>query len=98
MASSCTGTRTRTTLSGASALNRRPAIGLAYAAKLVRGAISRISGRDLALGAATLAMLLIVGVQTKVLVFSHGDSAHSTAAVVAHADQTPDGSEPPKAV
>jgi serine/threonine protein kinase len=52
-------------------LNRRPAVGVMYAAKLIRAAIQKAPIRDLILGAATIAMLVIVGVQSKLLVWTH---------------------------
>jgi Protein kinase domain len=91
-----TGTRTRTAaLAQRAAFGGGPAMGLAYAAKLVRASILRVPIRDLVLGVATLIMLLIVGVQTRLLVFSHRETASNVAAIAVHPDQSPDGSEPP---
>jgi serine/threonine-protein kinase len=52
-------------------LNRRPAVGVMYAAKLIRAVIQKAPIRDLILGAATIVMLVIVGVQSKLLVWTH---------------------------
>ncbi len=61
------GTTTRKAAQGQS-LNRRPAVGLTYAAKLVRAAILKTPVKDLILGVATVIMLVIVGVQSKLLI------------------------------
>src|ERR1700758_4455767 len=63
-----TGTRT---VAATLALSNSPAVGLAYAAKLVRAHILRAPVKKLILGVATIVMLLAVGVQTKLLVLSH---------------------------
>jgi len=67
-------TRTQT-VSQAAALSGRPAIGMAYAAKFVRGAILKAPVKDLILGAATVLLLVIVGAQMKLLLGSHGSAA-----------------------
>ena len=91
-----TGTRTRTAARAQGpVLGGGPAVALAYAAKLVRANILRAPIRDLVLGVATMIMLLIVGVQTRLLVFSHREAASNVAAITVHSDQSPDGSEPP---
>lgn len=80
--SSSTRTGTRTgTVAPARALSGRPAVGLTYAAKILRATILKAPLRDLSLGVATIIMLLVVGVQTKLLVFSHNEAA-TTAAVI----------------
>ena len=56
-------------------LHGRPAVGLAYAVKLVRAAVLKAPLKDLALGAATVIMLLIVGVQSNLLVRTEEESA-----------------------
>ena len=56
-------------------LERNPVMGAAYAVKLIRAAIRRAPVRDLILGAATIAMLAIVGVQSKLLMWTHGQAA-----------------------
>ena len=48
-------------------LNARPAVGGVYALKLVQSVIRKAPIRDLILGAATVAMLVIVGVQSRLL-------------------------------
>ncbi|HXX01762.1 MAG TPA: protein kinase [Candidatus Acidoferrales bacterium] len=53
------------------ALPRRPATGLAYAVKVVRSAILQAPLKDLALGFATITMLLIVGIQSHLLFHAH---------------------------
>jgi eukaryotic-like serine/threonine-protein kinase len=63
-----------------SALRGEPVVGLAYAAKLIRGAIRRAPVRDLILGVATIILLLIVGVQSKLLTGSR-DTAAETAQI-----------------
>jgi len=72
-----TGTQTTTKTKPGSALNGEPAVGLAYAAKVIRGAIRKAPMRDLILGAATIILLLIVGVQSKLLNVSHDTEAES---------------------
>lgn len=57
-------TRTRNIAQSAS-LNARPAVGLAYAEKLVRNLILKAPVKDLILGAATILLLIIVAAQTK---------------------------------
>jgi eukaryotic-like serine/threonine-protein kinase len=52
---------------GAAALNGPPAVGMAYAAKLARSAFRKAPVRDLILGVATILLLVIVGVQSKLL-------------------------------
>jgi serine/threonine protein kinase len=83
--SSALGTRTPKTTR--SALNGRPAVGLAYAAKIIRTAIRTAPVRDLILGVATIILLVIVGVQSKLLVFSHNTKAESAQIEQLHAQQ-----------
>jgi eukaryotic-like serine/threonine-protein kinase len=94
-----TGTRTGThTVAPARALSGGPAVGLAYAAKLVRAAVLKAPVRDIVLGLATIILLLIVGVQTKLLVFTHEEAAATTAAtavIPAHTDSSPGGAGTP---
>jgi serine/threonine-protein kinase len=71
-ATSGTGTRKPAT---AADLSRRPAVGPAYAAKLVRAAILKAPVKDLILGVATVVLLLIVGVQSKLLVSTREEAA-----------------------
>ncbi|HKI26350.1 MAG TPA: protein kinase [Candidatus Sulfotelmatobacter sp.] len=59
----------------AAALQGRPATGLAYAAKVVRSAVLQAPLKDLALGFATITMLLIVGVQGHLLFRAHSEEA-----------------------
>lgn len=56
-------------------LSGRPAVGFAYATKMLAESLRKAPLRDLLLGVATVLLLLIVGVQTKLLVFSHDDAA-----------------------
>jgi serine/threonine-protein kinase len=56
-----------------SALSARPAVGGVYALKLVQSVIRKAPIRDLILGAATVAMLVIVGVQSRLLDVSPHD-------------------------
>jgi tRNA A-37 threonylcarbamoyl transferase component Bud32 len=75
-----TGTRTET-VAPPRALSRRPAVGLTYAMKLVRSAILKAPVRDLVLGVATVVLLFVVGVQTRVLVFSHKEAISRATAI-----------------
>lgn len=68
---SATGTRKT---SATSALGGRPAVGPAYAAKLIRAAILKAPVKDIVLGVATIIMLLIVGIQTRLLVGTHEEA------------------------
>jgi len=52
-------------------LPRRPVTGLAYAVKVVCSAILQAPLKDLALGFATITMLLIVGIQSHLLFHAH---------------------------
>ncbi len=85
----------------------RPAIGLTYAAKLVRSAILKAPVKDLVLGVATVIMLLVVGTQSKLLLGTReaavdpaqiraeqAQEGPGTPGVVA---QTPVPASPPKA-
>ena len=93
-AGSAIGTRTKTgqnktghkTRPG-SALTGEPAVGLAYAAKVVRGAVRRAPMRDIILGVATIILLVIVGVQSKLLTVSHDTEAESEQIQQLHAKQ-----------
>jgi len=67
-------------------LSGGPVVGMAYAAKLVRAAILKAPIKDLILGAATIVLLVIVGVQTKLLVFTHQQAAATAAVIPYHAD------------
>jgi serine/threonine-protein kinase len=96
-----TGTRTA---AQAASLSGGPAVGVAYAVKLVRSAILRAPVKDLILGAATIIMLLVVGTQSRLLLGSREaavDAAQTQAApekpgvVVQTVDPTP--ATPPKA-
>lgn len=51
-------------------LSGRPAVGPAYALKLVQAAMRKAPIKDLILGAATIVLLVVVGVQSKLLDFS----------------------------
>jgi serine/threonine protein kinase len=54
--------------------NTAPA-GLFYAAKVMRAMVLKVPIRDLILGAATIGLLLIVGIQSKLLVSTHEEAA-----------------------
>jgi serine/threonine protein kinase len=56
-------------------LSGRPAMGLAYAAKFIRAEFLKSPGKDLALGVATVILLLIVGVQSRLLFNTHQEAA-----------------------
>jgi hypothetical protein len=86
--SSLTGSRTGTAARPKAATGS-PSVGLAYAFKLIRASILKASIRDLILGAATIALLVIVGAQTKMFVLSHRDAKSAGEEVAAIAPQTP---------
>jgi serine/threonine protein kinase len=56
-------------------LSRPPAVGLAYAAKLIRAEFLKSPVKDLILGVATVVLLMIVGVQSKLLVSTQEETA-----------------------
>lgn len=69
------GTKTKTKKTApAPGLSGRPAVGPAYAAKLVRAAILKAPVKDLILGAATVALLVIVGVQSRLLINTQSEA------------------------
>jgi len=82
-----TGTRARQAAQ-ARALSGNPSVGLAYAVKLVRGAILRAPVKDIVLGVATVIMLVIAGVQSKLLVSFHREAKTTAAISQARAAQT----------
>jgi serine/threonine protein kinase len=59
------------------------ALGMAYAAKFIRAEILKSPIRDIALGLATIVLLVVVGVQAKLLVFSHQAASTSPASKLA---------------
>ncbi|HTW59249.1 MAG TPA: serine/threonine-protein kinase [Terriglobales bacterium] len=73
-------TATRTQRTAQSALSGEPVVGLAYAAKLIRSALRKAPVRDIVLGMATIIMLVIVGVQSKLLTGSR-DTAEESAQI-----------------
>ncbi len=76
-----TGTRTGT-VARPRALSRNACRrGLPTATKLVRSAILKAPVRDLVLGVATIIMLFVVGVQTKLLVFSQKEAIGTATAI-----------------
>ena len=88
-----TGTRTGT-VAPQRTLSGRPAVGLTYAIKLVRSTILKAPVKDLVLGVATIIMLLVVGVQTKLLVLTHQEATTTAAAISSHAAPVPVASKP----
>jgi serine/threonine protein kinase len=77
-------------------LSGGPAVGLAYAAKLVRAEFLKSPIEDLILGVATLILLVIVGVQSKLLFNTHQEAAdpgllrsQPVPAQIAHGGQGP---------
>jgi eukaryotic-like serine/threonine-protein kinase len=86
LVTSAPGTRsTSLNVTGASAaLAGGPAVGMEYAARVTRAAILKAPIRDLILGAATIVLLVIVGAQTKLLVFTRQQAAAT--ALPVHAD------------
>lgn len=67
------GTKTKK-IAPAQGLTGSPAVGPAYAAKLVRAAILKAPVKDLILGAATVALLVIVGVQSRLLINTQSEA------------------------
>ena len=59
----------------AQSLSGRPAVGLAYAAKVIRAEILKSPIKDLILGVATVILLLVVGVQSKLLFRTRQEAA-----------------------
>jgi serine/threonine protein kinase len=57
--------------------------GMAYAAKFIRAEILKSPIRDIALGLGTIVLLVVVGVQSKLLVFSHQAAASAPPTTVA---------------
>ena len=74
-------------------LKGRPAVGLAYAAKVIRAEFLKSPAKDLMLGVATVVLLLIVGVQSKLLVRTHdeGESANDSSRTLAAQSQAGGG-------
>jgi predicted Ser/Thr protein kinase len=73
-------------------LKDRPSVGPAYAAKLLRGALFERRGKDLILGLAAVIVLVVLGVQSKLLVASRQAASASVdpapAAPISHAPTT----------
>ena len=87
-ASKSSSTRTGT-VAPPRAMTGRPAVGLTYAMKLVRSWILKAPVKDLVLGVATIIMLVVVGLQTKLLVLSHQEAVTTTAAIPTHVTPAP---------
>jgi len=64
-------TGTRIGIGTASGLSGNPAVGLAYAAKIIRTRVLGARTRDLVIGFATVIMLVIVTLQARLLLVSH---------------------------
>jgi eukaryotic-like serine/threonine-protein kinase len=80
---------TRTATRGPNAeptLSRGAAVRMGYGAGLLRAAVHKAPIRDLILGAATIVLLVIVGAQTKLLVFTRQQAAATASAMPTHAD------------
>jgi hypothetical protein len=88
-----TGTRTGSLMS-AGALNN-PSDRMANAARIIHSAVMKAPIKDLVLGAATIALLTIVGVQAKLLVFTREEGAATSAVVSAQADPSMSGTTSP---
>jgi len=88
-----TGTRTGT-VAPPRTLSGRPAVGLTYAMKFVRSAILKAPVKDIVLGVATIIMLVVVGVQTKLLVLTHKEATTTAAAISSHAAPVPVATKP----
>jgi eukaryotic-like serine/threonine-protein kinase len=86
------GVRTRTA-TAISPLSGRPAVGMAYAGKMIR---MRLQGhaKDIAIALVSVIVLLAIGVQSKLLVLPHAGAATTTAAVKTHADAPPTALKP----
>lgn len=80
------GTRTRTA-TGMAALSGRPAVGLKYAGKMIRTRLHG-HGKDIALGVVSVAVLLIIAVQSKLLVLSHAGATMAANSLAARATQS----------
>jgi eukaryotic-like serine/threonine-protein kinase len=81
------GTRTGTLgLNTEPTLSRGAAVRMGYGAGLLRAAMHKAPVRDLILGAATIALLVIVGTQARLLVFTRQETAATAAAMPNHAD------------
>jgi hypothetical protein len=88
-----TGTRTGSLMS-AGALNN-PSDRMANAARIIHSAVMKAPIKDLVLGAATIALLTIVGVQAKLLVFTREEGAATSAVASAQADPSMSGTTSP---
>jgi serine/threonine protein kinase len=83
------GPGTRTRLLGLNAeptLSRGAAVRMGYGAGLLRKVVQKAPIRDLILAAATIVVLVIIGAQTKLLVFTRQQASATAAAVPNHAD------------
>lgn len=102
------GVRTRTA-TAIPALSGSPAVGMAYAGKLIRSRLNG-HGKDIAIALISVVVLLAIGVQSKLLVLSHAGAATASAAMPASgpqlqndagastkASQTASATRPPKA-
>jgi Protein kinase domain len=81
------GTRTRMLgLNAEPTLSRGAAVRMGYGAGLLRKVAQKAPIRDLILAAATIAVLVIILAQTKLLVFTRKQASATAAAMPAHAD------------
>jgi hypothetical protein len=81
------GTRTRMLgLNAEPTLSRGAAARMGYGAGLVRRAVQKAPIRDLILAAATIALLAIIGAQTRLLVFTRQQESATAPAMPTHAD------------
>jgi len=74
VSTSTTGTR-KAAAAKEQSLSGRPAVGMAYAAKLIRAEILKSPIKDLILGVATVILLLVVGVQSNLLFRTQQEAA-----------------------
>jgi eukaryotic-like serine/threonine-protein kinase len=88
------GLRTRTG-TAIPALNGGPAVGLAYASKIIRSKLLGHS-KDMAIALVAVIVLLGIGVQSKLLVLSHAGTAAAAQDVAEHADVAQSASAPTK--
>jgi predicted Ser/Thr protein kinase len=78
------GVRTRTA-NAIPPLSGNPAVGPAYAAKMIRTRLLQGHAKDLAIAVVSVVVLLAIGVQSKLLVLSHAGAVTTAAAVAEHA-------------
>ncbi len=76
------------------ALSGHPALGLAYARKMIRSELLTRHSKDIAIALVAVIVLLGIGVQSKLLVLSHAGTAPMAQAAAEHADAAQTASTP----